>query len=266
MKEFWGKYRGKVTGSKDPLHLGRVQIEVPAVLGEGRKSWAMPCTPYAGKDIGWFTVPPVGTNIWVEFEGGDPDYPIWSGCFWNENELPKNAQVDEPDKVQVFKTDGVTVTISNLGSNKGLTIEVDKPVVKRKLKMVFNADGIEINNKDETVVKLTADIIESNNQENSTITVTKDNIQLKENSVEIKLTSNSIDLIDNPSTIKLTTSGIELANNPAKVKIAPAAIELSDTPATTKVAPSGIEMSMGAASVKLSPVSVNVNNGALEVI
>ncbi|MBV6625829.1 MAG: hypothetical protein KI793_23355 [Rivularia sp. (in: Bacteria)] len=266
MKEFWGKYRGKVTGSKDPLHLGRVQIEVPAVLGEGRNSWAMPCTPYAGKDIGWFTVPPVGTNIWVEFEGGDPDYPIWSGCFWNEKELPKNAQVDEPDKVQVFKTDGITVTISNLGNNKGLTIEVDKPVVERKLKMVFNAGGIEINNKDETVAKLTADIIELNNQENSTITVAKDNIQLKENSVEIKLTSNSIDLIDNPSTIKLTTSAIELANNPAKVKIAPSAIELSDTPATTKLAPSGIEMSMGAASVKLSPVSVNVNNGALEVI
>ncbi len=266
MKEFWGKYRGKVTSSKDPLHLGRVQIEVPAVLGEGRNSWAMPCTPYAGKDIGWFNVPPVGTNIWVEFEGGDPDYPIWSGCFWNENELPKNAKVDEPDKVQVFKTDGVTITISNLGSNKGLTIEVDKPVVERKLKMVFNANGIEINNKDETVAKLTADIIELNNQENSTITVAKDNIQLKENSVEIKLTSNSIDLIDNPSTIKLTTSAIELANNPAKVKIAPSAIELSHTPATTKLAPSGIEMSMGAASIKLSPVSVNVNNGALEVI
>jgi phage gp45-like len=266
MREFWGKYRGKITSSKDPLNLGRVQIEVPAVLGEGRNSWAMPCTPYAGKDIGWFSVPPVGTNIWVEFEGGDPDYPIWSGCFWNEKELPKNAQVDEPDKVQVFKTDGVTITISNLGKNKGLTIEVDKPVVKRKLTMVFNADGIEINNKDETVAKLTADIIELNNRDNSTITVAKDNIQLKENSVEIKLTGNTIDLIDNPSTIKLTTSGIELANNPAKVKIAPSAIELSDAPATTKLAPSGIEMSMGAANIKLSPVSVNVNNGALEVI
>ncbi|MDJ0734402.1 MAG: phage baseplate assembly protein V [Nostocaceae cyanobacterium] len=266
MKEFWGKYRGKVTSSKDPLNLGRVQVEVPAVLGPGRHSWALPCTPYAGNDIGWFTVPPVGTNIWVEFEGGDPDYPIWSGCFWNENELPQNARVDEPDKVQVFKTNGVTITISNLGSNKGLTIEVDTPVVERKLKMVFNANGIEINNKDETIARLTADIIQLDNQKKSTITVAKDNIQLKESSVEIKLTANTIDLIDNPSTIKLTTSAIELANNPAKVKIAPPAIELSDPPATTKLAPSGIEISMGAANIKLSPISVNVNNGALEVI
>ncbi len=266
MRQFWGKYRGKVTSSKDELNLGRVQVEVPAVLGPGRASWALPCTPYAGKDIGFFTVPPVGTNIWVEFEGGDPDYPIWSGCFWNEDELPENAKVDEPDKVQVFKTDGVTITISNLGDNKGLTIEVDTPVVERKLKMVFNADGIEINNKDETVAKLTADIIELDNQDNSTITIAKDNIQLKESSVEIKLTANTIDLIDNPSTIKLTTSDIELANSAAKVKIAPSAIELSDTPATTKLAPSGIEISMGAAQIKLSPVSVSVNNGALEVI
>jgi hypothetical protein len=266
MKEFFGKYRGKVTSSKDPMHLGRVQVEVPAVLGEGRNSWALPCTPYAGKDIGFFTIPPVGTNIWVEFEGGDPDYPIWSGCFWNEKELPKNAQVEEPDKVQVFKTNGITITLSNLGENKGLTVEVEPPCIERKLKMVFNADGIEINNKDETVVKLTADIIELNNKENSTVTVAQDNIQLQENSVEIKLTGNTIELIDNPSTIKLTTSAIELANNPAKVKIAPSAIELSNTPATTKLAPSGIEISMGATNIKLSPVSVNVNNGALEVI
>ena len=265
MKPFWGKYRGKVTSSKDPLNLGRVQVEVPAVLGEGRHSWALPCTPYAGKDIGWFTVPPVDSNIWVEFEGGDPDYPIWAGCFWNENELPQNARVDEPDKVQVFKTNGVTVTISNLGDNKGLTIEVDTPVVERKLKMVFNGDGIEINNRDDTVAKLTADIIQLDNRDNSTITITKDDIQLKESSVEIKLTADTIDLIDNPSTIKMTTSAIELANNPSKVRIAPAAIELKDPPATTKLAPSGIDISMGAANIKLSLATVNVNNGALEI-
>ena len=88
MREFFGKYRGKVTSSQDPNFLGRIQVSVPAVLGDGKKSWAMPCVPYAGKDIGLFMVPPIGGNIWVEYEGGDPDYPIWGGCFWGKDELP----------------------------------------------------------------------------------------------------------------------------------------------------------------------------------
>lgn len=265
-QQFFGKYRGKVTSSKDPLHLGRIQVSIPAILGEGRQSWAMPCVPYAGKDIGFFTVPPVDSNIWVEFEGGDPGYPIWSGCFWNENELPKNAQVDEPDKVQVFRTYGITITLSNLGNNKGLTVEVEKPVVDRPLKLVFNADGIEINNNQETIAKLTADTIELNNRGSSTITIAADSIQLKESAVEVKLTTSEIELKDSPSTVKLTTSAIELQNSPSTVKLSASGIELSNASAKCKIAPSGTELSNSAASVKLSPVSVNVNNGALEVI
>jgi Type VI secretion system/phage-baseplate injector OB domain len=267
MKQFFGKYRGKVSANKDPLHLGRVQVIVPAVFGEGRQSWAMPCTPYAGKDIGFFTIPPINTNIWVEFEGGDPDYPIWSGCFWGEDELPQNAKVEEPDKVQVFRTDGITVTLSNLGENKGVTLEVESPVVVRKLKMVFNADGIEINNKDETTIKITADMIELKNKASSTVTITSDMIQQKESSVETKLTANTIDLICNPATIKLaTSSGIELNNSPANAKFSSTGINLSTTPVSIELNPGKIELSNSAANIKLSPVTVNVNNGALEVI
>ncbi|WP_413173199.1 phage baseplate assembly protein V [Anabaena azotica] len=267
MPQFFGKYRGKVTANQDPLFLGRIQVSVPAIFGEGRQSWAMPCTPYAGKDIGLFTIPPKDTNVWVEFEGGDPDYPIWTGCFWGENELPQNAKVDDPEKVQVFRTAGITFTLSNLGDNKGLTIEVENPVVERKLKMVFNADGVEINNQDETTIKLTANMIELKNRDSSTITINQNDIQLKESSIEIKLTNNSIDLTCSPATVKLTTSsGIELNNAPANAKITASGVELTSTPATVKVSPSAIELSNVAANVKLSPLSVNVNNGALEVI
>lgn len=267
MPQFFGKYRGKVTANKDPLFLGRVQVSVPAIFGEGRQSWAMPCSPYAGKDIGFFAIPPLDTNVWVEFEGGDPDYPIWTGCFWGDNELPQNARVNDPAKVQVFRTEGITFTLSNLGNNKGLTIEVEKPIVDRKLKMVFNGEGIEINNQDETTIKLAANMIEIKNRDSSTITVNQNDIQLKESSIEIQLTNNSIDLTCSPATVKLTTSsGIELNNSPANAKITASGLELSSTPASVKVSPVKIELSNGAANVKLSPVSVNVNNGALEVI
>ena len=266
MREFFGKYRGKVTSSQDPNFLGRIQVSVPAVLGDGKKSWAMPCVPYAGKDIGLFMVPPVGSNIWVEFEGGDPDYPIWSGCFWGKDELPKNAKVPNPEKVQVFQTEGVTLTFSRFGATKGVSLEISKPVVEQPMKLVFDANGIEINNNNKTTAKLLADSIELKTGNNSTVTIATDSIQLKEQSVEVKLTSNSIELKNNPSKVKLTTSAVELNNSSAKVKIAPAGIELANSPGQAKVAPTGVELGIGAASVKLSPISVNVNNGALEVI
>jgi hypothetical protein len=267
MPQFFGKYRGKVAATKDPLHLGRVQVQVPAIFGEESTSWALPCTPYAGKDIGFFTIPPVGSNIWVEFEGGDPDYPIWSGCFWGDDELPMVAKVEEPDKVQVFKTDGITFILSNLGDNKGLTIEVKSPVVDRPLKMLFNADGIEINNNDQTTAKWLADKIEFKNRENSIVTLTQNDIEVKQSSITTKWTANTIENTCSPANLKLsTTSGIEITNAPASGKFTSSGIEFSVTPVTLKLSPGSLELENTAASVKLSPISVNVNNGALEVI
>lgn len=143
MTQFFGKYRGKVENNIDPLQLGRIQVSVPAVLGEGSLSWAMPCTPYAGSGVGFFTVPPVGANVWVEFEGGDPDYPIWSGCFWGVGEVPALPALAE---IKVFKTSGITLTLSDVPGAGGLTIEVGPPVLPTPLKLVFNAVGIELSN------------------------------------------------------------------------------------------------------------------------
>ena len=64
MTRFFGKYRGKVENDIDPMQLGRVQVSVPAVLGDSTLSWAMPCAPYGGSGVGLFTVPPNGANIW----------------------------------------------------------------------------------------------------------------------------------------------------------------------------------------------------------
>jgi hypothetical protein len=269
MKQFFGKYRGKVTATKDPLHLGRVQVQVPAIFGEGRHSWAMPCTPYAGRDIGLFMVPPLDTNIWVEFEGGDPDYPIWSGCFWGDGELPVAAQVEKPEEVQVFRTEGVTLTVSRQENQQGITLEVDRPVVDEPLKLIYNPAGIEFNHNNKMTAKFITQgqTLELKNGDTSTVTLTTDKIQLQQTAVEAVLTSNSLDLTCNPATVKLSTSsGIELANSPATAKLSSSGIELTTSPAQVKVSLGAIELSNGAANVKLSPASVNVNNGALEVM
>jgi hypothetical protein len=159
MSQFFGKYRGKVANNIDPLQLGRVQVTVPAVLGDGSLSWAMPCAPYGGAGVGFFAVPPVGANIWVEFEAGDSDYPIWSGCFWGVGEVPAQPALPQ---MKVWKTDGITLTLSDIPGAGGFTVEVGPPVVPIPLKMVFNAAGIEITNSAASV-KLTPASVSLNN-------------------------------------------------------------------------------------------------------
>jgi hypothetical protein len=86
MKQFFGKYRGTVLNNVDPMKLGRVQVSVPALPCP--TNWAMPCAPFAGMQNGFYIVPPLRANVWVEFEGGDPDLPIVSGYFWGKGEVP----------------------------------------------------------------------------------------------------------------------------------------------------------------------------------
>jgi uncharacterized protein involved in type VI secretion and phage assembly len=81
-QHFYGKYRGTVINNIDPMQIGRIQAMVPDVSSLIPSSWAMPCVPVAGLQMGMFTVPPIGAGVWIEFEQGDPDYPIWTGCFY----------------------------------------------------------------------------------------------------------------------------------------------------------------------------------------
>ncbi len=90
--KFLGKYRGTVFNNIDPKQIGRLQVIVPDVSSLALSSWAMPCLPYGGINSGLFAVPSMGTGVWVEFEQGDPDYPIWTGTFWGSAiEVPKLA-------------------------------------------------------------------------------------------------------------------------------------------------------------------------------
>ena len=96
-KRYYGKYRGLVINNIDPMLQGRIMAQVPDVLGEIPSSWALPCVPAAGIQAGMFIVPPVGSQVWMEFEQGDPDYPIWTGGFWgNGAEVPIYANAPPP--------------------------------------------------------------------------------------------------------------------------------------------------------------------------
>ena len=80
-QQYLGKYRGVVVNNVDPYKLGRIMALVPDVSTVIPTTWALPCLPALGLQMGVFTVPMIGAGVWIEFEQGDPDYPIWTGCF-----------------------------------------------------------------------------------------------------------------------------------------------------------------------------------------
>lgn len=134
---FLGKYRGLVTHNNDPQKRGRLRVKVPDVLSDNESGWALPCLPYAGNQVGLYTIPPVNASVWVEFEQGDPDFPIWSGCFWEDGQWP-NQLADLKNKV--FKTEMCTITLANQdGSNGEITIETNSGT-----RITLSENGIEI--------------------------------------------------------------------------------------------------------------------------
>jgi len=93
---FLGKYRGTVANNLDPTQTGRIQAMVPDV-SPSISTWAMPCLPFAGINAGVFTVPPVGSGVWIEYEHGDPEFPIWVGGYWGSAaEVPALAHAVPP--------------------------------------------------------------------------------------------------------------------------------------------------------------------------
>src|ERR1700756_2049531 len=101
LSKVWGKYAGTVVDNQDPNNMGRLQVSCLAVLGDGQV-WAMPCVPYAGKNVGFYFIPPKGAGVWVEFEGGDSSRAIWTGCYWAQGDLPSDAT--SPD-IKLIVTD-----------------------------------------------------------------------------------------------------------------------------------------------------------------
>jgi uncharacterized protein involved in type VI secretion and phage assembly len=86
-----------VINNVDPLQTGRIQAMVPDLAGFIPGTWAMPCVPVAGINTGFFTVPMIGAGVWIEFERGDPDYPIWVGGYWGSAaEVPVMAHTVPP--------------------------------------------------------------------------------------------------------------------------------------------------------------------------
>ena len=148
---FFGKYRGIVTDINDPLMLGRVRARVPDVFGDGESGWAMPCTPFGGSGMGFFALPASGAGVWIEFEHGDPDYPIWVGCwFGSVADVPPDLLAPPYKKVLLKTSDGQSITLDDTPGIGGITLQTSGGQ-----KIVLSATGIEIDNGMGGSIKLT---------------------------------------------------------------------------------------------------------------
>jgi hypothetical protein len=154
-RRFYGKYRGFVVNNQDPKRLGRLTLRVPSVLGaDVVTGWAMPCVPYGGqKHQGFFCIPGVGAGVWVEFEEGDLEFPIWVGTFWSEpggeSEIPTLNDADGKER----KNEQQPPTRKILKTHKGHTIQFEDADKEEMVTIVeathkhvvtLNKDGVQI--------------------------------------------------------------------------------------------------------------------------
>jgi len=154
---FFGKFRGTVTSNEDPSNLGRIKANVPDVLRDVETGWALPALPYSGNGVGVYTVPAPGAGVWIEFEAGDVSQPIWTGCFWGSDQLPKDetGAATTPDRkiirteqglLLAFDDGGKTIALSDSNGNNLLKFQIDQGHIKMQAgtKIVVEAPQIEL--------------------------------------------------------------------------------------------------------------------------
>lgn len=90
-KLYYGKYRAKVVDIQDPEARGRIRVMCPKVLGNYKSAWCLPCVPVAYDLGGDFVLPKLGEFVWVEFESGEVDKPIYTGGLWSANKTPSDS-------------------------------------------------------------------------------------------------------------------------------------------------------------------------------
>jgi len=155
---FLGKFRGLVSDVNDPLMVGRIRAYVPDVLGDDESGWALPCAPFGGAQSGFFALPAPGAGVWIEFEQGDPEYPVWTGAwFGSANDIPA-VLLSPPYRKTVLQTQGGhQVVLDDTPGVGGITLQT-----ATGQKVSLTPAGIEIDNGQGARVKLVGPMVQIN--------------------------------------------------------------------------------------------------------
>jgi uncharacterized protein involved in type VI secretion and phage assembly len=99
---------------------GRVKATVPSVFDKDAPEmsvWARPCFPY-----GHFFVPEPGDLVWIAFEGGDPQAPVWLGSWYPQGSVPSEAQADPPRKRVIRSSSGHLIVLDDTHGKERLVL------------------------------------------------------------------------------------------------------------------------------------------------
>lgn len=234
-RRFYGKYRGLVVENDDPEKLGRLKVKVPSVLGNNVVTgWALPCTPYGGDaERGFLFIPDIGAGVWMEFEEGDPEFPIWVGTFWSkpggDSELPKpnspegtvEDDVQSPPTRKIIKTtaghtiqfeddkDAAEIVLFDGVNQHIVAMTKDGVTIKDGVNehtFIMNGEGISITDgrNDGNVISFTADGIKIESKQS--VTVNGQNITADAQG-DIALTAQGKLSMDATAEMNLTTQG-----------------------------------------------------------
>lgn len=144
-RKYWGKFRGKVVDTVDPMVGGRLLCTV-AALPEMTLNWAMPAVPYASSGQGFFALPIIGSDVWIEFEQGDPDRPIWSGGYWELGEEPIMPEIspEAPELINVLRSAFCTLLFNDTPEEGGVTVSATGPVAEVPVTLTMNNEGFAV--------------------------------------------------------------------------------------------------------------------------
>ncbi len=143
---FYGKHRAFVADNADPENRGRLRLQIPDVLGNDVVSgWALPCAPYGGSSgQGFFFIPDKDAGVWVEFEQGLLDYPVWVGTFWAKpggtTEVPPPGDSQSPPTSKIIKTKNHTIELADEDGSE--TIKITD--AKNNNVFTLDKDGVKI--------------------------------------------------------------------------------------------------------------------------
>jgi hypothetical protein len=158
-ERFFGKYRGTVSDINDPLMSFRIRATVPDVYGDLESGWATACLPFGSDGMGFFALPKVGSGVWIEFEHGDPDYPIWTGSWLGSTaEVPPLLLAPPYRKLMIMTEGGSSILIDDTPGIGGITLETSGGQ-----KITMTPMGIEIDNGMGAKISMTGPQVSVNN-------------------------------------------------------------------------------------------------------
>lgn len=108
--KLYGLYRAYVYDNKDPENLGRLKLCIPSAYGSDGddplvSDWIYPAFPVNGWQFGLQCIPPVKNKdgspvlVWVAFEMGDKEMPVWFGGPVSEDGLHEDVKKNHKDRV-----------------------------------------------------------------------------------------------------------------------------------------------------------------------